>query len=89
MNFETAHDYSNLPEATEGWILGHFLHIPDNDRTPREALPGFSALVSTYWSNCFDLISNPGKQLYSPDAHCFCPMCSWLVDAPNLKTQEN
>ena len=25
--------------------------------------------------------------MYSPDAHCFCQMCSWLVDAPNLKTK--
>ncbi len=24
---------------------------------------------------------------YSPDAHCFCPMCSWMVEAPNLKTK--
>jgi hypothetical protein len=24
VNFETAHDYSTLPEAAEGWILGHY-----------------------------------------------------------------
>jgi hypothetical protein len=44
-------------------------------------------MFSTYLENSFDLIASPGKQLYSPDAHCFCPICSWLVDAPNLKTK--
>jgi hypothetical protein len=88
VRFETAHDYSTLPEAAEGWILGHYLNIPYNARPPREDLPAFCAFFSTYLENSFDLISNPGKQLYSPDAHCFCPMCSWLVDAPNLKTKK-
>ena len=91
VNFETAHDYSTLPEAAEGWILGHYLNIPGNARPPREDLPAFCAFCaffSTYLTNSFDFISNPGKQLYSPDAHCFCPMCSWLVDAPNLKAKK-
>jgi hypothetical protein len=88
INFQTAHDYSTLPEAAEGWILGHYLNIPDNARPPREELPAFCAFFSTYLTNSFDFISNPGKQLYSPDAHCFCPMCSWLIDAPNLKPKK-
>ena len=88
VNFETAHDYSTLPEAAEGWILGHYLNIPDNARPPREDLPAFCAFFSTYLTNSFDFLSDPGKQRYSPDAHCFCPMCSWLADAPNLKTKK-
>lgn len=84
VNFDTAHDYSTLPEAAEGWILGHYSNIPDNARPPRDDLPAFCAFFSTYLTNSFDFISNPGRQLYSPDAHCFCPMCSWLVAAPNL-----
>jgi hypothetical protein len=88
VNFETAHDYSTLPEAAEGWILDHYLNVPDNARPPREGLPAFCAFFSTYLTNSFDLISHPGQQLHSPDAHCFCPMCSWLVDAPNLKTKK-
>jgi hypothetical protein len=88
VSFETAHVYSTLPEAAEGWILGHYLNVPDNARPAREDLPAFCAFFATYLENSFDLISNPGKQLYSPDAHCFCPMCSWLVDAPHLKTKK-
>lgn len=88
VNFETAHDYSTLPAAAEGWILGHYLNIPDDARPTREDLPAFCAFFATYLTNSFEFITNPGKQLYSPDAHCFCPMCSWLVDAPSLKTKK-
>jgi hypothetical protein len=86
VNFDTAHNYATLPEAAEGWIRGHYLNIPDNARPPREALPAFCALFSTYLTNSFDLISNPGKQFSSPNAQCFSP--KWLVDAPNLKTKK-
>lgn len=87
VSFETAHDYSTLSEAAEGWILGHYVNIPESARPPREELPAFCAFFSTYLTNSFDLVSDPGQRLYSPDAHCFCPMCSWLIDAPNLRTK--
>ncbi len=88
ISFETAHDYSNLPDAAAAWIAGHYNNIPENARVPQESLPEFSAFFSTYLINSFDLVASPGKQLYSPGAHCFCPMCSWLVAAPNLKTKK-
>ncbi len=86
--FDTAHDYATLPEAAEKWISRHYNDIPLRARPDRSQLADFSALFSTYLQNSFDLMRDPGKQLYSPDAHCFCPMCSWLVDAPNLKTKK-
>lgn len=88
ISFKTAHDYSNLPDAAAGWIAGHHNNIPENARVPIDCLPEFTAFFSTYLINSFDLVDSPGKQLYSPDAHCFCPMCSWLTDAPNLKTKK-
>lgn len=88
ISFDTAHNYSTLPEAAEVWILGHYLNIPQNARPPRDDLPAFCTFFSSYLLNSFDLSPSPGKQLYSPDAHCFCPMCSWMVDAPNLKTKK-
>jgi hypothetical protein len=88
INFETAHTYSTLPEAAECWLLEHYLNIPDNARPAREELAAFCAFFSTYLTNSFDLISNPGKQRYSPDAHCYCPICSWLVNAPHLKPKK-
>ena len=88
ISFKTAHDYSNLPDAAAGWIAGHYNNIPDVARAPLDDLPEFTLFFSTYLQNSFDLIASPGKQLYSPEAHCFCPMCSWLVDAPNLKAKK-
>ena len=87
VKFDTAHDFATLPEAAEGWIRGHYLNVPENARPQSQDLPAFCAFFSTYLTNSFELRSNPGKLLYSPDAHCFCPICSWLVDAPNLKTK--
>lgn len=88
ISFKTAHDYSSLPDAAAGWIVGHHNNIPDNARVPIDCLPEFTAFFSTYLINSFDLVDSPDKQLYSPGAHCFCPMCSWLIEAPNLKTKK-
>ena len=88
VSFKTAHTYSTLPLAAEAWIAGHYSNIPANARPAREDLAAFAAFFSTYLTNSFDLIANPGQQLFSPDAHCFCPMCSWLIDAPNLMTKK-
>ena len=84
VNFETAHSYSSLPVAAEAWIQRHYLNIPAKARPARDDLGLFCAFFSTYLTNSFDLIPNPGKQLFSEDAHCFCPMCSWLVDDRNF-----
>ena len=88
IQFDTAHDYATLPEAAEGWILRHYLDITSGARVPRKYLSEFCLFFSTYLENSFDLIAVPGKRLYSPDAHCFCPMCSWLVNAPHLKAKK-
>ena len=85
ISFEAAHTYASLEEAAAGWIEKHYVDIPAAARPPREHLPAFAAFFSTYMTNSFDLVSDPGKRLYSPEAHCFCPLCSWLVDVPNLQ----
>lgn len=41
-----------------------------------------------YLVNSFDFLSNPGMQLHSPEAHCLCPICSWLINAPHLKAKK-
>jgi hypothetical protein len=87
LSFRTAHEYSTLPLAAAGWIEKHYLNIPDAARVDPKDVPIFANFFSTYLENSFDLIANPGKIKFSPDAHCFCPMCSWMIDAPNLKTK--
>jgi hypothetical protein len=58
-------------------------------RTPaREDLGDFARFFTTYVDSSFDLVEYPGKQLYSEGAHCFCPFCSWLVDAPRLRSKK-
>jgi hypothetical protein len=88
IKFTTAHDYASLPEATEKWITRHYLDIPPRARPDKSDLANFSRLFTTYLQNSFILSEKPGKRLYSPDAHCFCPMCSWMIDAPHLKTRK-
>lgn len=87
IQFHTAHEYTTLPESAELWIREHYLNIPAQARPDHDDLPIFAAFFSTYLTNSFELLANPGQQRYSPDAHCFCPMCSWLVHAPRLKTR--
>jgi hypothetical protein len=87
ISFNAAHSYSSVSSAAGDWIQRHYQNIPENARPSLSDLKDFSSLFTTYLENSFELVSSPGKQLYSPDAHCFCQMCSWLVDAPNLKTK--
>lgn len=87
ISFKAAHTYSSASSSAEEWIERHYQNIPDNARPPHPDLKDFSGLFITYLENSFELVSSAGKQLYSPDAHCFCHMCSWLIDAPNLKTK--
>jgi hypothetical protein len=81
---EAAHLYARMEDAALAWIERHYLNLPDAARPERGDLPAFSRLFSTYLTNTFDLEENPGKRLYSPDAHCFCPCCSWMVRVPHL-----
>lgn len=88
IDFKTVHEYTSFSEATTEWILTHYLNIPENARINKEEIKEFSAFFTTYLENSFDIIADPGKRLYSPGSHCFCPCCSWMVNAPNLKTKK-
>jgi hypothetical protein len=88
IDFRSAHKYSTLPEAASAWITDHFLNFPAKIRPQAEEIGLVAAFLTTYLENSFVLIEHPGKQVYSSHAHCFCPMCSWLVDAPNLQTKK-
>jgi hypothetical protein len=87
ITFKAAHTFSTLPEAARGWLDSHYESLPTQACPPREDLTAFANLFSTYLDNSFDLIEHPGQRLYSPDAHCFCPLCSWMVAMPRLQTK--
>lgn len=88
IRFEAAHRFTSLPDATGSWLTEHLQNIPSDARPAPADVSTFAKFFSTYLKNSFDLDPVPGKRLYSPDAHCFCPLCSWLIEAPNLKTKK-
>lgn len=88
IRFEAAHTFASLSQGASSWLAEHLQNIPPDARPERNDVAIFANFFSTYLENSFDLDPAPGKRLYSPDAHCFCPMCSWLIDAPNLKAKK-
>lgn len=89
IRFEAVHAFTSLPDATSAWLLEHIHNVPPNARPEMADVQTFARFFSTYLEDSFDLDVAPGKRLFSPDAHCFCPICSWLIDAPNLKTKKS
>ena len=85
---EAAGTYATSEDAAYSWLDKHYLNLPDNARPERSDLRAFGNFFSTYLDCTFDLDAKPGKQLYSPDAHCFCPICSWMVQKPHLRPKK-
>lgn len=88
ITFRAAHTFASLTDATVGWIERHYNDLPVPARPERADVLAFANLFTTYLDNSFDLVESPGKKLFSPDAHCFCPLCSWLVEMPRLQTKK-
>ncbi len=88
ISVKAAHDFTTFTEATQAWLEEHYANVPANARPEREDLVEFAAFFSTYLESSFDLVENPGQRLYSPDVHCFCPLCSWLVNIPRLQPKK-
>lgn len=82
------HQSSRLQDASYDWIERNYEVIPPTARPSREDLRAFANLFATYLESSFDLDESPGERLYSDDAHCFCPMCSWMVAIPNLQPKK-
>jgi hypothetical protein len=82
---EAAHVYTSMIDATRAWVIRHLENLPPSARPAPDDVVAFSKFFATYLTNTFDLEANPGQRLYSPDAHCFCPCCSWMVRVPHLR----
>jgi len=85
---EAAANYATSEEAAYSWLDRHYLNLPVRARPERSDLRAFSNFFSTYLDCTFDLDASPGKHLYSPDAHCFCPFCTWMVQKPHLRPKK-
>lgn len=88
IRFDAAHDFASLPAAARVWLDRHHNDLPRDARPELDDIPAFANLYATYLEGSFDLAEAPGKQLYSRDHHCYCFMCSWLVDAPRLRPKK-
>ena len=83
---EAAGTYATSEDAAYSWLDKHYLNLPDSARPERSDLRAFSNFFSTYLDNTFDLDAKPGQRLYSD--HCFCPICSWMVQKPHLRPKK-
>jgi hypothetical protein len=88
ISFGAAHTFSTFPEATTAWLHRHYNDLPNEARPPRDDMRAFVELFVSYVDTSFDIVEHPGKRLYSEDAHCFCPICSWLVDVPRMRPKK-
>lgn len=76
-----------MPDAAAEWVGKNAQSFPAELRPDPSDLRALGLFFGTYLQTSFDLIPDPGRRLYSVDAHCFCPLCSWLVNAPHLRTK--
>jgi hypothetical protein len=88
ISFDQVHTFASFDEAALAWILRHYDDLPASARPSREDVPDFARFFSSYVDSSFDLVENPGQRVYSPNAHCFCPLCSWLIDVPRLQPKK-
>jgi hypothetical protein len=87
IGFDAAHAYAHDAQAAAAWIERHYADLPPPARPPREHLAAFCRLFTTYLDGGQRLLRDPGQRLYSPDAHCFCEMCSWYIHNASLKAR--
>ncbi len=83
---EAAGNYATSEDAAYSWLDRHYLNLPNRARPERDDLRAFGNFFSTYLDCTFDLDASPGQRLYSD--HCFCPICSWMVQKPHLRPKK-
>jgi hypothetical protein len=88
IDYDAAQSYATTPATTLAWLERHRLDVPAAARPEPADLVDFCRLFTTYLATSFELLRAPGRRLHSPDAHCFCPMCSWFEDAPRLRAKK-
>jgi len=88
---EAAHQRLSTKQVTKHWLARNIHNLPKSftsgieNETDLDALGNF---FSTYLLSTFEIDPNPGEKLFSEGAHCFCPMCSYMVSVSHLKTRK-
>ena len=87
---ETAHEYATASEVAKEWIEKHFHNLPNDGRPEqfdKKEIEAYANMLSTYMLTSFEIEEQPRKHLKS-NCGCYCPMCSYLVAAPYLRTKK-
>ena len=90
VRLDRAHQYTTVAEAAEQWLAEHFRNLPLDCRPPESAgreFRRFANFFASYLTTSFDIDPKPGKRLLSP-CGCYCPICTYLSDAPHLKAKK-
>lgn len=85
IGFQAAHAYGTDRQAAAEWIQRYYVELPPSARPPLEQLQAFCRLFASRIGDSQRLVADPGQRLYSPDAHCFCEICSWYINNPSLR----
>ncbi len=81
-----AHEYADVADSAQDWIEEHYLNLPANARPERNQLRPFANFFATYLVSSFDIVEQPGMRRVDP-CGCGCRFCSYLIEAPRLKTK--
>ncbi len=90
ITFDRAHRYADATESARDWLRSYADQIPARWR-PEVDDPGkleaFVHMFASYLLTSFDLVEQPGTWSVS-DCGCGCPLCTYLVAAPHLRTKK-
>jgi hypothetical protein len=82
-----AHQYASAGESAAAWIDEHFENLPTSLRPHPHFKREFAQFFGTYLVSSFEIVEQPGMRMVSP-CGCYCPMCSYLVNAPHLRPKK-
>lgn len=88
---KSAHQNMSALQVTKDWLLKHYLNLPNAvrpDKDDQDEIDAFCNLFSAFLITSFDIDEQPGQRLYSEAAHCFCPMCSYMIQVSHLKPKK-
>lgn len=81
------HEYTVASQSAYDWMEQHYLNLPVEARPEPHCLREFANYFSTYITTSFDFVQSPGRQIRSY-CGCYCPLCTYMGEAPNLRTKK-
>ena len=83
-----SHGAAPHADDAAAWLCQNQHALPPAFRPTDAELMDVARLFASFLEVSFRVVDRSEWHLYSPEAHCFCPLCSWLVMAPRLRTRK-